>query len=207
MTDESPRVFAIVPAAGHSRRMGRDKQLIEISGKPMLRAVVDTLIAAGVARVMVVTRRAIVEAMGMPHVNRAQVAYNEDASSEMIDSVRIGLSEWSQRFSDEPVAGILVCPADHPGLSVDDVRACLDAFQVTPDRIIIASREGTRGHPMIFPLTLAEFVRSSACDGGLNAMAKLHADRVLTVPCTSRGVTHDVDTPNELGESHGASDP
>ncbi len=205
--DESPRVFAIVPAAGHSQRMGRDKQLIEINGKPMLRAVVDTLIAAGVARVMVVTRRAIVEAMGMPHVNRAHVAYNEDASSEMIDSVRIGLKESLMRFGNEPTDGILVCPADHPGLSVADVRACLDAFRETPNQIVIASHEGKRGHPMIFPVALTEFVRSSTCDSGLNAMANSHYERVLTVPCSSRGVTHDVDTPNELGESHGAFDP
>ncbi len=196
--DDSPHVFAIVPAAGYSRRMGRDKQLIEINGKPMLRAVVDTLIEAGVARVIVVTRQAIVEVMGLPHVERVHVAYNEDASSEMIDSVRIGLAELLRRFSNEPVAGILVCPADHPSLSVVDVRACLDAFRDSSNRIIIASREEKRGHPMIFPMGMMDFVRSNACDGGLNALGKAHAHLLRLVECASDGVVKDVDRPEDL---------
>ena len=41
-----PNVFAIVPAAGRSRRMGRPKQLLEIDGVPMLLGVVRQLAAS-----------------------------------------------------------------------------------------------------------------------------------------------------------------
>lgn len=191
------RMYAIIPAAGFSRRMGRDKQLIEIGGRPMLLNIVDTMIDAGVSHVMVVTRRAIAESLGLPHRVRVQVAFNEDESTEMIDSVRIGLHALLQHFSNHP-AGYLVCPGDLPSLSANDVRACLDAFVKNANQITIASHSGRRGHPLIFPASMAAFVQSPACNRGLNAICLAHADIVQLVPCASDGVLHDTDTPDEL---------
>jgi nicotine blue oxidoreductase len=61
--------------------------------------------------------------------------------------------------------------------------------------IVVAARGGRRGHPMIFPASLAAFVESAACDSGLNALPREHAARVKLVECASPGVSRDVDTP------------
>lgn len=186
-------VVAIIPAAGRSRRMGHDKQLIDIAGKPMLRHVVDTLLAAGVAQIVVVTRRTIADQLGLHATPHVLVAFNEDESTEMIDSVRIGLSA----FKNAP-AGILVCPGDLPRLTVDDAKACIDAFGKKPDRIIIATRQVRRGHPLIIPFSLSHFIFSAACDEGIHRLRLAHADLVQPVECMSDGVLHDADTPDDL---------
>ncbi len=186
-------VVAIIPAAGRSRRMGHDKQLIDIAGKPMLRHVVDTLLAADVAQVVVVTRRAISDQLGLHTVPHVLVAFNEDASTEMIDSVRIGLNA----IENAP-AGILVCPGDLPRLTIDDAKSCIDAFGKRPDRIIIATRHGRRGHPLIIPFSLSPFIHSVDCDDGLHRLRLVHADLVQPVECMSDGVLHDADTPDDL---------
>lgn len=173
--------------------MGRDKQLIDIAGKPMLRHVVDTLLAAGVAQVVVVTRRTIADQLKLHAIPRAVVAFNEVDSSEMIDSIRIGLSA----IENVP-AGVLVCPGDLPSLTVDDTRTCLNAFAKQPDWIIIAARNGRRGHPLIIPFSLSPFIHSAACNEGLHALRLAHAELVQHVECTSDGVLHDADTPDDF---------
>ncbi|MBI5763612.1 MAG: nucleotidyltransferase family protein [Planctomycetes bacterium] len=197
MSEIPVEVHAIIPAAGFSRRMGRDKQLIEIDGRPMLLSIVNTLIEAGLSRVMVVTRRAIAESLSLPHHDHVQISYNEDATSEMIDSIRIGLDALAHTVDVKPT-GYLVCPGDLPRLSTDDVRACLDAFSKNANRIIIASHSGRRGHPLIFPASLSVFVHSPTCDLGLNAICLVHADTLLLVPCASDGILIDADRPDDL---------
>jgi molybdenum cofactor cytidylyltransferase len=58
------RVFAVIPAAGRSRRMGVAKQLLDIGGRSMLAAVVEPIAAARVAGVVVVTHSGLVGAVG-----------------------------------------------------------------------------------------------------------------------------------------------
>ena len=199
---ESPNVFAIVPAAGRSRRMGRCKQLLEIDGVPMLLGIVQQLIASHVSGIAIVIRPEIEEGLRTrPLADRrlhVVFAYNQAAGAEMIDSVRIGIQTWQQRDSSAASDGLLVCPADHPGITAADFNACIAAFQSEPHRIIIASRNGRRGHPIIFPASLAAAVQSPACDNGLNALPRDHAELVREVPCDSPAVLTDLDTPDDL---------
>jgi len=122
------------------------------------------------------------------------VVLNDDETSEMIDSIRLGLAAWSQRADVHERSGFLVCPGDHPGISTADFNACISAFRANPTRIVVATRGGRRGHPLVFPAALAVFVQSAACAGGLNAVVRERADRVTPVELTSPGVTRDVDT-------------
>jgi molybdenum cofactor cytidylyltransferase len=194
-----PRVFAIVPAAGRSRRMGAAKQLLDVDGQPMLLSVLETLLASDLAGVMLVTHAAVARAIRnrksrIQNSRRLFGALNEDERSEMIDSIRIGLRAWRERERIGDSDGFLVCPGDHPGITTGDHNACVVAFRETPDQIIIATRAGRRGHPIVFPASLADLVESSACDQGLHALPRTHADRVRLVACASPGVTRDMDT-------------
>ena len=191
------RVFAIVPAAGRSRRMGTAKSLLQVGGKPMLVAVVDSLLASRAAGLIIVTRRGILERLP-PMDPRVGIAFNEDDSTDMIDSVRIGMGEWRSREVVGPRDGYLVCPGDHPGISAVDFDACIGSFMGRPECIVVASREGRRGHPIIFPASDAWFVESSACDGGLKRLPAAYPNRIRLVDCSSPGIMQDIDTPGDL---------
>jgi molybdenum cofactor cytidylyltransferase len=197
------RVFAIVPAAGQSRRMGRPKQLLELGGRPMLLATIEPLAAAEIAGVLVVTHRLVAEQVGAALPRGVRLVRNDDENSEMIDSVRIGLRAWFERGPVAEYDGFLVCPADQPGIRTADFNSCVRAFQSAPERIVVAARAGRRGHPIIFPAALAAFIQSAACDPGLNALPHAFPASVLLVTCRSRGVTADVDTPGDCGRVRG----
>ncbi|HEV2294477.1 MAG TPA: nucleotidyltransferase family protein [Tepidisphaeraceae bacterium] len=185
---EGSSVAAIVPAAGRSGRMGTPKQLLDLDGKPMLLGIVEALLAGGAARVTVVASSPLLQKFpAFP--SAVTIAINDDPQTEMIDSIRIGLAA-SVGFD-----GYLVCPSDAAKIAAADVRRCIDAFTATPDRIVIATHNGRRGHPLLFPASLAAVVHASECDAGLNQLARNRPQLVREVKCDSAGTITNVNTP------------
>ncbi len=200
-TTESIRILAIVPAAGRSRRMGRDKQLLDVGGQPMLAGVLNVLERSRVCSAILVTHSGITAHIDMNQFAKVSVVINDDEHSHMIDSVRMGIDAARAmcrgRVGSElgPPDGFLILPADQPGIDVADIDRCIAEFFTDTTRIVIATHGDRRGHPLIFPASLEPFVQSDACDSGLNALPRTHADRVITVSCGSPGVIRDIDTP------------
>ena len=184
----TPRVVGIVPAAGVGRRMGTAKQALPFRGSTMAATVVQTLLDAGLDGVVVVTRRELVERLALPADPRITLGFNEDADSEMIDSIRIGLG--ARDTAD--VTGVLVVPADMPTLTVESCRACVAAFRADPSRIVIATYGGRRGHPIVFPLALCP--GEEPLPDGLRTLPRRHPDRVHLAETADPETLRDVDT-------------
>ena len=192
---EDPRgsvsTWGIVPAAGMSRRMGRAKQLLPFRGSTLTATVTRTLLDGGVSGVVVVTRTQLVDGLQLPADPHLRVAINDDADSAMIDSIRIGLSTLDQ-FQPHPDDGVLVVPADMPNVSVFSCRACIEAFVSDPRRIVIATYQGRRGHPIVFPLAMRGIIND--LEGGLNMLPRACPERVYLVDVEDPGVEVDIDT-------------
>jgi molybdenum cofactor cytidylyltransferase len=216
------QVFGIVPAAGSSRRMGRPKPLLPYGDSTMVGVVVRTLLHADLDGVVVVTRSEPAAFLDLPGDPRIVIVYNDDANSEMIDSVRLGLARLTELESphrlpapfsvggpsidnrqstiDNPspvyvAVGVLIVPADMPAIRVETYRACLAAFAVDPESLVIAANDGQRGHPIIFPWSLRLDV--IGLHNGLRELTQVHADRVRLVETGDPGVTRDVDSPDD----------
>ncbi|MGB2987902.1 MAG: nucleotidyltransferase family protein [Phycisphaerae bacterium] len=224
------RVWGIIPAAGLGRRMGLPKQTLRYRDSTIGGSVMRTLLDAGLDGVVVVTRTDLVDALDLPNDPKVEIAVNDDAHSEMIDSIRIGLarlvgegvgdiqSTECARASDDPAPtaapphslfairplpfktdGVLVVPADMPALTAQTCRTCVAAFITDPKRIVIATHEGKRGHPIIFPLALREAINN--LEGGLRVLPRIHADRVFLVEVVDPGAFHDIDTPEDFEQA------
>lgn len=189
-----PRIWAIIPAAGLSRRMGRPKQTLPFGDSSLLSAVVTGVLEAEIAGVEVVTHSNLREQLRLPRDDRVHVAINDNAETEMIDSIRIGLTALDRLRPREP-DGVLVIPADMPGIEAGTITQCIAAFVSNPCRIVIAAYRGERGHPIIFPYSLRTVVDSLT--GGLRELPARYADRVDVVNTLDPNVTRDVDTPGD----------
>ncbi|MEE9297224.1 MAG: nucleotidyltransferase family protein [Phycisphaerae bacterium] len=199
MTTAQPesRIYAIVPAAGRSRRMGQAKQLLAVDAKPMLTGILESLADSQVKGIALVTYSEIGEAIDVHALHNTFIVVNDDQDTEMIDSIRLGLCAWHERESIDDSDGFLICPADQPGITTTDFNNCIDACRRNPDRIIIAAHQGRRGHPIIFPAAFERFVHSRACNTGLRALPGAHPDAVLSVACASFAVVRNINTPED----------
>ncbi len=190
------QVFAIIPAAGRSARMGEPKQLLPTQEGTVLESVIEAVLRGDINGLCVVTSSAIDEALAVSQDPRFIVALNDDPDSEMLDSIRLGMAALNERCQVHDTDGYMVCPGDMPQVSVEDVRAVAGAYRAAPGGIVIAAHAGTKGHPMVFPVALATEVQRIE-DGGLKVLAERHARRVRLIECASPGVIQDLDTPED----------
>jgi len=195
MTSTNPRVrvYGVLPAAGMSRRMGTAKQVLPYGDRTMTARTAHTMLESGLDAVAVVTRTELVEAIHLPQDDRLLLVVNDDASSQMIDSIGLGMDRLDDVFGPSPQAGILVIPADMPTVSTDACTQCIEAFRRNPSNVFIATYDGKRGHPVLFPAALRR--RFSELTGGLSGLLRLRADLVREVVVDNSGVLRDVDTP------------
>ncbi len=167
--------------------MGTSKQLLLLRNKPVLRHCVDTIAAAGLQDLVVVTtgtgQAACSEAL---HGAKVRIAVNNVPDSQMADSVRTGL-----RAVDETCSGVLVCLVDHPLVSRTTYQAIINAHQRSPGKIIIPAFEGRRGHPSLFPFPVISDIFFQPT---LRDLVREDGDRVLVVDVPDEGVVLDMDT-------------
>jgi molybdenum cofactor cytidylyltransferase len=197
------RAFAIVPAAGHSVRMGQPKLLLPLEGRPLIAHALEAWRSGGVERIVVVVRAddaplaAAVNSLAIPQVDLVQP---EVPPPDMKASVQAALRHIQDTYS--PGAGdcFLVAPADMPQLSPAIVHALRDEYIREPGRIVVPVAGGRRGHPVLFPWALAASVHQLRPEEGLDALVKQAS--IAEVACDHFIVKNqrpfaDIDTPEE----------
>jgi molybdenum cofactor cytidylyltransferase len=168
----------------------------------MAAAVARTVLDARVHGLVVVTRTDLTDKLDLPQDPRLHITINDDAETEMIDSIRLGLARLAE-LEAAGVDGVLEVPADMPMLTIETCCACIDAFRTHPRHIVIATHQGRRGHPIVFPFSLRNAIEE--LDGGLRMLPERFPQRVIPVPVDDPGTQRDVDTPGDYEQLGGHS--
>jgi molybdenum cofactor cytidylyltransferase len=194
--------FALIPAAGRSRRMGKPKLLLDVGGRTVLARLLAGLEAAGVGSRWVVVHPDDAEIRAEVERHGGNALVPDSPPPDMRASAAYGLTVLKKRFQDcgevpQPDAPWLLVPADYPVISGDVVTALLEAVRVNPGRIFIPTYRGRSGHPTVFAWRHALEVDQIPPDTGLNWIVRQHATEVVHVPVENEGVVLDLDTPED----------
>jgi molybdenum cofactor cytidylyltransferase len=198
------RAFAIVPAAGESRRMGEPKLLLPIGGQPLIAHTLAAWNASRVERIIVVVRPDDDSLAHLVQAAGAIVCQPPDAPPDMKASLCFGLAHVAEKYQPTDEDFWLVAPADMPGLSPRVIDALLAAAE--KDRILIPTLGGRRGHPVLLPWPLAAEVPWLGPDEGLRDLFSRHDP--LLVACDAAEPDReapfaDLDTPADLARFRG----
>ena len=113
----------------------------------------------------------------------ALVLSPESQPAEMRDSIELGLAVLD--VEPRPVS-VLLTPGDVPGLTGELVAQLLEVAGQAPDRLVIPTHEGHRGHPIVLPWSVAIGIRDLPDDAGVNVLVERHQADVLEVPISAR---------------------
>jgi molybdenum cofactor cytidylyltransferase len=189
-----PRIAALLLAAGQSSRMGSNKLLAEIDGRPMVARVAQRLLSSHARPIVAVLGNEAVRvdaALGKLPVERVRnPAFAEGLSS----SLKAGLAALP-----EDIDGVIVCLGDMPLVAGRDLDRLIAAFNPLEGRaIIVPTRHGKRGNPVLWAKRFIPEMAELAGDVGAKHLIGEHAELVAEVEMDSDGVLVDVDTPDAL---------
>lgn len=191
------RVFAVVPAAGMSRRMGQPKLLMDLAGTPVIRRLLNALDIPAISD-RVVVLRADDERLGAAVASAgATVVQPDTAPADMKASV-ICAVEYVERVH-RPTAddAWMLVPADHPMLERSVVNTIVDAWSASRAEVLLPVYAGQTGHPIICQWSVTAQLSSIPADRGLNWLINGRRLKLQHLAVEAPAILQDLDTPED----------
>lgn len=185
-------IWAVILAAGESRRMGTQKLLLPFGEATVVEAVVRTALASGVDRAVAVLGadreaiRARLEPRGV------DFAVNERFPDGMLTSIQAGF----RALPPEAEAAVVML-GDQPFLPPSVVDTVIRGRRESGKGIVIPVFRGRRGHPVLVDLKYRAEVLSIDPADGLRRLMRGHPDDVAEVEVDDPNILRDLDTPED----------
>lgn len=200
MTTDHFRSYAILPAAGRSRRMGAPKLLLPWWSGTLIEHVVGVWRQSRVDEILVVVapddEAMIAACQGLD----CRVVVPDQPPPEMKASICRALEYIERQFAPLDTDAWLVAPADLPSLTADVINSVLTAYRPAQPAVVVPMHDGRRGHPVLLPWRRANEVPLLQQQESLKDL--LARSSVQEVPVASAAAFDDLDTPQDYQRLH-----
>ncbi len=185
-------VWAIVLAAGESKRMGVPKMLLDFNGVTMIEKLISSILDSGTGNIIVVLgseRESLLNVLsGYP----VDTCYNANYKEGMLSSVKCGLSNLPANAD-----VVFIFPGDQPLIEANTVNVMLEAFVSSGKGIVVPVYKGKRGHPLLIGKKYLDEIDSLNDKIGLRELILNHPMDTEHVETSDRGILKDFDTYEE----------
>jgi molybdenum cofactor cytidylyltransferase len=185
-------IWAVILAAGESRRMGRPKLVLPYGEGTIIETVVRNALSSRADRTVVVlgaNRKEIVEKITGFDVDRVVNARYREG---MFTSVQRGLSALPA--SVRAAVFMLADQPDVPALAVDSL---IEAYLREGRGIVLPVFRGKRGHPLLIDLKYRRRLETLSPEVGLRGLIMENPGDILEVSVPSAAVLDDIDYPDD----------
>ncbi|MBO0741123.1 MAG: nucleotidyltransferase family protein [Hyphomicrobiaceae bacterium] len=194
-------IAAIVLAAGRSTRMGTNKLIADIGGKPMVRRVAEAALESAAAPVLVVTGHQEADVRIALTGLDVILVHNPNYAQGLSTSLKAGIAAMPTS-----VAGALVLLGDMPQIAPRHLDQLIAAHR---DRavIIVPVHAGKRGNPVLWPRAFFPAMLTLEGDAGAKRLLAANAACVQEVDLGTEAIFLDVDTAEALGQLRASGAP
>ncbi|MGB9680535.1 MAG: DVU_1551 family NTP transferase [Thermoanaerobacteraceae bacterium] len=189
---KSSNIGAIILAAGQSSRMGKNKALLPINNKTFIEEEINLFHDFGIDKIVVVTGYNTEEIHRVISSEQVMEIHNPDPSRGMFSSVCLGVKHIASMCD-----AFFVLPVDIPLIRNCTLKLVLETWLNDRSRIIIPTFENQRGHPPLFPSSVAEKLLSWDGKNGLQGFLENYKTHIVEVFTPNEYMLLDVDTPQD----------
>jgi len=178
-------ISAVILAAGKSTRMGQQKMLMPWGNTTVLEKVVETLQAAEIEDITLVTNSTTAS-----EITDYKLPITLNDGGEMLESIQLGLQ--AQKPSAEAA---LICLGDQPQVEEGSVRSVCDAFRKKKSSIVVPSYKMRRGHPWLIARELWDEVLQMHAPESMRDFLNTHKADIFYIELDTPSILQDLDTP------------
>jgi molybdenum cofactor cytidylyltransferase len=185
-------IWAVVLAAGESRRMGTQKLLLPFGETTVVGAVVRTAQASRAGKVLAVLGADREAVRGELAPRGIGFAVNEDFRLGMLSSVQAGF-----RVLPVDARAAVIMLGDQPFLSAPAVDAVIASYEAGGRGLVVPTFQGRRGHPLLIDLRYRDEVLALDQADGLRRLLRAHPDDITEAETADANILRDLDTPED----------
>ena len=181
--------WAVILAAGSSRRMGKPKLLLPYGQSTIIETVVDNILNSCIEHVMIVlgpNQNEIHRALSKKPV---QFCHNRDHDKGMLSSVICGI-----RALPPDALSALIFLGDQPGIPPAVINRVFEAYKEELYGIVIPVTAHRRGHPLLVDMKYRKALEQLDLEEGLRSLRHQFPEDVLEVEVDEPGILVDIDT-------------
>jgi molybdenum cofactor cytidylyltransferase len=192
---------AAILAAGESRRMGRPKALVPLDGLTFVEHLLAAVRHPRVEIVRVILGSNAEEIRAESSLDSGTIVVNQDWRLGQLSSIQVAIRSLPAGAT----AGLLLCPVDHPLITVCLVSRLITEFDASQKLIALPTHLGRRGHPVIFHYSLYDELLAASPDVGARQVVWAHAGEIAEVETDEAGVILNLNDPVTLKSALGLS--
>jgi molybdenum cofactor cytidylyltransferase len=181
-------IWAMILAAGESKRMGQPKLLLPFREKTIIETVVETVVSSKVDNTLVVLGSERKKIENKLNKFPVKIVFNPKFRQGMLSSVHCGF----KTLPDETQA-VMVVLGDQPTISKEIIVRIIDAYQKTGKGIVLPVYKKNRGHPVIIDMKYKGEVEALSSDIGLRGTVYSHPEDILEVAVDTAAILQDID--------------
>lgn len=189
---EEVRVAGVILAAGASRRMGRNKMLLQLDGESLIRRAARLALAAGLSPVVVVigheAERVRAELKDVP----VDFAVNPDYAGPTSGSLHKGLARLGP-----DVDAVVVMLGDMVRVSAETLAMLVAAARGTDAPLVVSRYGDVTAPPLLFRRALFPELLAWTGEGCGKAVVQAHRNEAMYVD-RPVALLADVDTPEDF---------
>lgn len=190
----APRIACLILAAGRATRMGANKLIADLGGKPIVRHVAEAARRSQCVAVLAVTGNEPDSVHSALSGLDVSLLHNPDYREGLSTSLKRGLAELP-----DDIDGVIVALGDMPEISAQDLNRLIAAFSPADNRsIIVPTSHGKRGNPILWGRMFFADMAKVTGDTGAKHLLGEAADQVAEVEFDTDAVLMDIDTPEAL---------
>jgi molybdenum cofactor cytidylyltransferase len=185
-------LWAIILAAGESKRMGSPKMLLPFKGITMLEYVIRNVTESAVDNILVVLgaeREVLTELLSKSSV---KYCFNDNYKEGMLSSVKCGFGNLPSDFE---VA--MIFQGDQPLISSTVINKVIEGYRSHNKGIVIPVYKRRRGHPILIDRKYLYEIEMLDNNEGLRSLSRKFSEDVLEVESDDPGILRDLDTYEE----------
>lgn len=185
-------IWAVVLAAGESRRMGTQKLLLPFGGTTVIEAIVRAALDSEADGTIVVLGADRERVRGLLKSYPLVFAVNQDYRLGMLSSIQAGF----RALPNDAEAAVIML-GDQPAVPARVLDALIRAYRERRLGIAVPVHAGKRGHPVLVGAKYKDEVLGLDPAIGLRQLLRAHPEDVLEVAVPDEAVLEDIDRPGD----------
>lgn len=185
-------IWAMILAAGESRRMGKPKLLLSFKGKTIIETIVESVLKSKVDKVLTVLGSDKEKVEERIKNFPLEIAFNSDYKSGMLSSIQCGFKALA-----ENAQAVLIILGDQPSVSSEVIDKIIAAYRRTGKGIVLPVYKKERGHPLLIDTKYRREVEKLSPQTGLRELVYNRPEDILEVKVRTSSILRDIDDAEE----------